>query len=42
MARSLAAKELVIMELGELLCALNIVSGSHGVGKDRRLSPENR
>lgn len=40
MVRSLAAKELAIMELGELLCALNIVSGSHGVGEERRLSPE--
>lgn len=32
MVRSLAAKELAIMELGELLCALNIVSGSLGRG----------
>lgn len=42
MVRSLAAKELAIMELGELLCALNIVSGSGGGGRGegRRLSPE--
>lgn len=33
MVRSLAAKELAIMELGELLCALNIVSGSGGGGE---------
>lgn len=37
MVRSLAAKELAIMEPGELLCALNIVSGRHrrgGGGKE--------
>lgn len=33
MVRSLAAKELAIMELGELLCALNIVSDSHNHGR---------
>lgn len=40
MVRSLAAKELAIMEPGELLCALNIVSGHHGRGgEERRPSP---
>lgn len=40
MVRSLAAKELAITELGERLCALNIVSGRRGLGEERRLSPE--
>lgn len=34
MVRSLAAKELAITELGERLCALNIVSGRRGLGEE--------
>ena len=39
MVRSPAAEELAIMELGELLCALNIVSGSQECAGGKEAEP---